>query len=65
MRGPTKLAILLSGKRKSGKDYLADKLVQAIEDLATDEQLCEIGRLSGPLKKAYAEVHCLLHCRAA
>ena len=54
--GPTKLVILLSGKRKSGKDYLAEKLVKAIQELATDEQLCEIGRLSGPLKKAYAEV---------
>ena len=61
--GPTKLAILLSGKRKSGKDYLAEKLVKAIDELATDEPLCEIGRLSGPLKKAFAEVPCSRSCR--
>lgn len=43
--------VLLSGKRKSGKDYVADLLVSRLDPHAT------IGRLSAPLKKGYAEEH--------
>ena len=46
------LAIVFAGKRKSGKDYCSDRLLALIGD-----EVAEIGRLSGPLKKAYAEEH--------
>ena len=44
--------ILLSGKRKSGKDFVAERLLPALggEDAV-------VVRLSGPLKKCYAEEH--------
>jgi phosphomevalonate kinase len=42
---------LFSGKRKSGKDYLTDRLKEELGDDAV------IVRLSGPLKKCYAETH--------
>eukprot|EP00117_Sycon_ciliatum_P037846 scpid54792/ scgid28223/ Phosphomevalonate kinase len=43
--------VVLSGKRKSGKDYFADVLKKRLGDAAC------IVRLSGPLKRAYAEEH--------
>ena len=46
------LVIVLSGKRKCGKDFFADQLVAR---LGTDR--VEIMRLSGPLKAQYAKVH--------
>ena len=51
-RKPVQLAIVFAGKRKSGKDYCSDRLLALIGD-----EVAEIGRLSGPLKKAYAEEH--------
>ena len=51
-RKPVQLAIIYAGKRKSGKDYCSDRLLALIGD-----EVAEIGRLSGPLKKAYAEEH--------
>ena len=51
-RRPVQLAIVFAGKRKSGKDYCSDRLLALIGD-----EVAEIGRLSGPLKKAYAEEH--------
>ncbi|XP_019872485.1 phosphomevalonate kinase [Aethina tumida] len=46
-----KLILLMSGKRKSGKDYLCEKLKKSFEDE------CIIVRISGPLKSQYAKVH--------
>lgn len=44
------IILLLSGKRKSGKDYIADKLNSLIKS-------SQIIRISSPLKKAYANEH--------
>ncbi|KAH3833056.1 hypothetical protein DPMN_106357 [Dreissena polymorpha] len=41
--------LLLSGKRKSGKDFIADRLQCRI-----GPEVCQILRLSGPLKEQYA-----------
>ena len=46
-----RFVILLSGKRKSGKDFVAERLLPAMGSDAV------ILRLSGPLKKCYAEQH--------
>lgn len=61
---PVKLVILFSGKRKSGKDYVTDRLLEAFNKhngRTTDRSgkccTAEIGRLSAPLKRAYAEEH--------
>ena len=43
------VVFILSGKRKSGKDYVASKLTEAF-----GHDCCEIIRLSGPLKFEYA-----------
>ncbi len=43
--------LLFNGKRKSGKDFLTDKL----QSLLAEESV--IIRLSGPLKKCYAQEH--------
>ncbi|KAK9738160.1 Phosphomevalonate kinase [Popillia japonica] len=43
-----KIILLLSGKRKSGKDYIAEKLQNRLEDKA------EILRISEPIKSHYA-----------
>ena len=48
---PRRFVILLSGKRKSGKDFVAERLLPALGSDAV------ILRLSGPLKKCYAEQH--------
>ena len=47
-----RIVVVFSGKRKSGKDYVTDRLQ---EILGTDD--CEIIRCSAPLKQAYAEEH--------
>ena len=44
------LVVLLSGKRKSGKDYIAEKLARYFAP-------SKIIRISAPLKKAYAMEH--------
>ena len=51
-KSAVRLAIVFSGKRKSGKDYCSDKLLALL-----GERVGEIGRLSAPLKKAYADEH--------
>ncbi|KAJ1446901.1 Phosphomevalonate kinase-domain-containing protein [Pelagophyceae sp. CCMP2097] len=48
-RGVVQVVIVFSGKRKSGKDYLAEQLLESLPRGAA-----EIGRLSGPLKEAFA-----------
>ena len=45
-----RVAIVFSGKRKSGKDFLSDQLYERC-----GADVSEIGRLSGPLKKAFAD----------
>ena len=47
-----KHVLLFSGKRKSGKDYITDILLEKIGDSAG-----VILRLSGPLKECYAKDH--------
>lgn len=49
--------VVFSGKRKSGKDYITDRLLERINNMTSNSEVkCNIGRLSAPLKKAYAEV---------
>lgn len=43
------IVLVFSGKRKSGKDYTTDLIVDRMPNF------CEIRRLSAPLKKAYAD----------
>ncbi|XP_063172949.1 phosphomevalonate kinase [Candoia aspera] len=47
-----KLVLLLSGKRKSGKDFVGEEIQSR---LGLD--VCTILRLSGPLKEQYAKEH--------
>ncbi|KAG5876201.1 hypothetical protein JTB14_001944 [Gonioctena quinquepunctata] len=47
-----KIILLVSGKRKSGKDFICEKLKSII-----GKERCEIIRISGPLKKLYAQQH--------
>ena len=49
--GP-QVVYLVSGKRKSGKDYVAEKLSETF-----GKELCAIIRLSSPLKYQYARLH--------
>ncbi|XP_052099950.1 phosphomevalonate kinase-like [Mytilus californianus] len=46
------LVFVMSGKRKSGKDYVASLMCNRI-----GKHLCSSVQLSGPLKKQYAEDH--------
>jgi phosphomevalonate kinase len=46
-----KLILLFCGKRKSGKDFVTEKLFEAFSEDG------RIVRLSGPLKKCYADEH--------
>ncbi|XP_057689213.1 phosphomevalonate kinase [Corythoichthys intestinalis] len=46
------LILIFSGKRKSGKDYVANLLVDRLGD-----DVCDVVRLSAPLKAAYAQEH--------
>ncbi|XP_076254638.1 phosphomevalonate kinase [Rhynchophorus ferrugineus] len=47
-----RVIFLFSGKRKSGKDYICEQLNTKLAD-------CELVRISGPLKKMYADHHSL------
>lgn len=47
-----KLILLFSGKRKSGKDYVTDLILNRL-----GSEICCILRLSGPLKQQYAQEH--------
>ena len=51
-RRPKQLVLVFSGKRKSGKDYTTDRLLEVLEADGAGAA-AEIGRLSAPLKKAY------------
>ena len=46
------VVVVVSGKRKSGKDFVCERLLDQLGAAAA-----EIGRLSAPLKEAYAEAH--------
>ncbi|XP_056366655.1 phosphomevalonate kinase [Oenanthe melanoleuca] len=47
-----RVVLLLSGKRKSGKDFVAEQLRNRL-----GPDVCTILRLSGPLKEQYAKEH--------
>lgn len=49
-----KIVICLSGKRKSGKDFVAERL---LEMLNASKVSAEIRRLSEPIKREYARLH--------
>jgi len=49
-----KVIILLSGKRKSGKDYIAELLSARFNSSATK---CKVLHISSPLKEEYARIH--------
>nr|QYV43151.1 phosphomevalonate kinase [Colaphellus bowringi] len=51
MEGP-KIILLVSGKRKSGKDYICERVKSLI-----GEDKCSIIRISAPLKRLYAQQH--------
>ena len=46
----TRVVFVLSGKRKSGKDYIGERLLNLV-----GAELCSIIRLSAPLKYQYAK----------
>ncbi|XP_036066781.1 phosphomevalonate kinase isoform X2 [Oryzias melastigma] len=51
VRGPgPELVLVFSGKRKSGKDYITDLISDRL-----GPAVCSVLRLSGPLKKQYAQ----------
>ncbi|XP_032645293.2 phosphomevalonate kinase [Chelonoidis abingdonii] len=52
MAGLPRLVLLLSGKRKSGKDFVAEELQNRL-----GPDVCAILQLSGPLKEQYAKEH--------
>ncbi|XP_028984370.1 phosphomevalonate kinase [Betta splendens] len=47
-----RLVLVFSGKRKSGKDYVTDLILERL-----GPEVCCILRLSGPLKQQYAKEH--------
>ncbi|KAM7382791.1 hypothetical protein PAMP_002501 [Pampus punctatissimus] len=47
-----RLVLVFSGKRKSGKDYVTDLILNRL-----GADICCILRLSGPLKQQYAQEH--------
>jgi phosphomevalonate kinase len=51
----TQLIVCISGKRKSGKDYVANRLATRIRDEL--HKSVEICRISEPLKTEYAQIH--------
>ncbi|XP_042296789.1 phosphomevalonate kinase [Sceloporus undulatus] len=51
-RRAPKLVLLFSGKRKSGKDFVAEEIQSRL-----GPDVCTILRLSGPLKEQYAKEH--------
>uniref|UniRef100_A0A3P9JD05 Phosphomevalonate kinase n=1 Tax=Oryzias latipes TaxID=8090 RepID=A0A3P9JD05_ORYLA len=53
VRGPgPELVLVFSGKRKSGKDYITDLILDRL-----GPAVCTVLRLSGPLKQQYAQEH--------
>ncbi|KYO34957.1 phosphomevalonate kinase [Alligator mississippiensis] len=52
MAGAPRLVLLLSGKRKSGKDFVAEQLRSRL-----GPDVCAVLRLSAPLKEQYAQEH--------
>ncbi|XP_073663049.1 phosphomevalonate kinase isoform X1 [Tursiops truncatus] len=50
--GAPRLVLLFSGKRKSGKDFVTEALQSRL-----GADVCAVLRLSGPLKKQYAQEH--------
>lgn len=46
------LIFIISGKRKSGKDYFSNLLTTKF-----GSEICAVLHLSGPLKKRYSEIH--------
>ncbi|XP_023127387.2 phosphomevalonate kinase [Amphiprion ocellaris] len=46
------LVLVFSGKRKSGKDFVTDRIQRRL-----GSEVCGILRLSGPLKQQYAQEH--------
>ena len=50
--GDPAVVYVLSGKRKSGKDFVASGLLKTF-----GEDVCGVIRLSGPLKYEYARIH--------
>jgi len=56
-----RLVLLFCGKRKSGKDFLTDYLLSAVNSDGNNSAV--ILRLSGPLKQCYAENHQLDYSR--
>ncbi|EHB07298.1 Phosphomevalonate kinase [Heterocephalus glaber] len=52
LRGAPRLVLLFSGKRKSGKDFVTEALRSRL-----GADVCAVLRLSGPLKKQYAQEH--------
>ena len=68
-RNPSRRVLLFSGKRKTGKDHLTEYLLKYLkengfqeptEDVKLDlksQKSAVILRISGPLKKCYAEDH--------
>nr|XP_020653071.1 phosphomevalonate kinase [Pogona vitticeps] len=51
-RSGPRLVLLFSGKRKSGKDFVAEEIQSRL-----GPDVCAILRLSGPLKEQYAKEH--------
>ncbi|XP_018570025.1 phosphomevalonate kinase [Anoplophora glabripennis] len=49
--GSPHIILMFSGKRKSGKDFICEKLKMILEEK------CAIIRISAPLKCSYAETH--------
>ncbi|XP_075901904.1 phosphomevalonate kinase [Nelusetta ayraudi] len=47
-----RLILVFSGKRKSGKDYVTDRIRERL-----GAEVCCVLRLSGPLKQQYAQEH--------
>ncbi|XP_031462285.1 phosphomevalonate kinase [Phasianus colchicus] len=50
--GDPRAVLLLSGKRKSGKDFVAAEIQKRL-----GSDVCTVLRLSGPLKERYAQEH--------
>jgi hypothetical protein len=51
------LILIVSGKRKTGKDYICQKIVNHLESNFTDFISIRVITLSSPLKKMYAIEH--------
>jgi len=51
--------LIFSGKRKSGKDYICDRLIEAVEKSNTTDKQVRITSISisAPLKEEYAKAN--------